>query len=104
MVDMRIMLGSASRSVTLTARGPSLIMDTVLELPVMTERERRTMPIRIDVAALEAAKIAAAYKGISVMEYASQILLDAAKRDIEEGHRTFKSGAPPKPRKPKGSD
>ncbi len=76
-------------------------MDTVLELP-MTERERRTMPIRIDVTALEAAKIAAAYKGISVMEYASRVLLEAARKDIEEGHRSFSGPHPPKPRKPKG--
>ncbi len=77
-------------------------MDTVLDLP-MTERERRTMPIRIDVVALEAAKIAAAYKGISVMEYASQVLLDAARKDIERGHQAFSAGSPPpRPRRPKG--
>jgi len=77
-------------------------MDTVLEIP-MTERERRTMPIRIDVVALEAAKIAAAYQGISVMEYASRVLLEAARRDVEKGHQAFSGPSPiRKPRKAKG--
>ena len=50
-------------------------------------KERRTMPIRLDVEAIEAAKIAAAFKGMSVMDYASRILLEQANRDIEEGYR-----------------
>jgi predicted DNA binding CopG/RHH family protein len=54
---------------------------------VMTEKERNSMPIRITLEALEAGKIAAAYQGISLSEYASQVLLEAANRDIEEGHR-----------------
>ena len=78
-------------------------MDAVAEL-TMTESERRTMPIRIDVRALEAAKIAAAFKGISVMEYASDILLAAAERDIEEGYRLRVAPPPRKPRKPKGGE
>lgn len=36
---------------------------------------------------IEAAKIAAAFKGMSVMDYASRILLEQANRDIEEGYR-----------------
>lgn len=77
-------------------------MSTALD-GVMTESERRTMPVRIDVEALEAAKIAAAFKGISVVQYISAILLEQANKDIEEGYRT-RSGAahkPLKPRKPK---
>ena len=77
-------------------------MDAVLEL-TMAEAgsERRTMPIRIDVRALEAAKIAAAFKGVSVMEYASQVLLEAAERDIEQGYKARSGGQPPARPKPK---
>lgn len=81
-------------------------MDALMDRP-MAEKDRRTMPIRIDVKALEAAKIAASYKGMTVMDYASKVLLDAATKDIEEGHRAW-SGSnpepPPKSRRPKGGD
>jgi hypothetical protein len=80
------------------------MMDTVLDLPTMAESERRTMPIRIDVKALEAAKIAASYQKITVMEYASRVLLEAALKDIEEGHRAFSVPQSPKHRKQKGGD
>lgn len=74
---------------------------------VMTESERRTMPVRIEVEALEAAKIAAAFKGISVVQYISNVLKEAADRDIEEGYRARAAGndpssPPAKPRRPKG--
>jgi hypothetical protein len=62
------------------------------------------MPIRIDVEALEAAKIAAAFKGMTVMDYASKVLLEAANKDIEECYRLRSEGPRLKPRKPKGSD
>jgi hypothetical protein len=75
-------------------------MDALLERP-MTERERRTMPVRIGVDALEAAKIAAAYKGISVVEYITRNILEVANRDIEEGHRARTEPPPPKKR-PRG--
>jgi hypothetical protein len=86
-------------------------MDTgVLERP-MTQKARRGMPIRIEEKALEAARIAASYKGMTVMDYASKVLLDQALRDIEEGHRTWSGGDTPpptqprpKPRRPKGGD
>lgn len=81
-------------------------MSAVLELKMANQgSERRTMPIRIDLRALEAAKIAAAFRGISVMEYASQVLLEAAERDIEQSYRA-RSNPPDerKPRKPKGGE
>ena len=85
-------------------------MESVLERP-MTEKARRGMPIRIDERALEAAKIAASYKGMTVMDYASKVLLDAATRDIEDGHRAWAASNPDdpqkpplKPRRPKGGD
>jgi hypothetical protein len=74
----------------------------VPERPMAKERGP-TMPIRIDVHALKRAKIAAAYKGITVMEFASEVLLEAADRVIEQETRRSQSGPPP-PRKPKGSD
>ena len=49
---------------------------------VMSERD--TMPIRLDVEAIREARIAAAVRGMSLTRYASQVLLEAAKRDIDE--------------------
>lgn len=71
---------------------------------VMAESERRTMPVRIELEALEAAKIAAAFKGISVVQYISRVLKEAADRDIEEGYRARAGGSPPPklPRPKKG--
>ena len=60
------------------------------------------MPVRIGVDALEAAKIAAAYKGLSVVEYITQNILAVANRDIEEGHRSRTETTNP-PKKPKRS-
>ena len=61
----------------------------------MARKERgQTMPIRIDVESLRAAKIAASFKGLSVMQYASKVLLEQAERDIEEGYKQ-RSNPPP---------
>jgi hypothetical protein len=72
----------------------------------MAESERRSMPIRLGTEALEAAKIAAAYKGMTLSDYATRVLHEAALRDIEEGHKAFRAAGlqPPTPpkRKPKG--
>jgi hypothetical protein len=74
-----------------------------LERP-MTEKERNSMPIRITLEALEAGKIAAAYQGMSLSEYASHVLLEAANRDIEEGHRARSQPRSGRMRRPKGGD
>jgi hypothetical protein len=50
--------------------------------------DKKSMPIRIGLEALDAAKIAAAYKGVSVMEYVTDVLPKAADHDIEKGHRS----------------
>ncbi len=65
---------------------------------LVMEKERKTMPIRVGIEALEAAKIAAAYKGQTVMDYVTEIVLEAANRDIEEGHR-LRSSSPAKARR-----
>jgi hypothetical protein len=82
-------------------------MQTLARNP-MAEGEQKTMSIRLDVEAIEAAKIAASYKRLTVLEYASRVLLEAANRDIEEGHRQRSAAAsPPEPkksRKPRAGD
>ncbi len=67
------------------------------EAAMPAQMDQRTTSMRITVEAVEAAKIAAAYKGLSMMDYVAGIVLEAANRDIEEGHRT--RSAPAKRRK-----
>ena len=43
-----------------------------------------TMPVRCDVNSLSLARQAAAYRGVSVPEYISKIVGEAAARDIDE--------------------
>jgi hypothetical protein len=62
-------------------------MINLLERPMINRNRGKTMPIRIDVEALEAVKIAASFKGMSSMDYASQVLLEQANRDIEAGYK-----------------
>ena len=77
-------------------------MSTGLVGGLMAE-ERKAMAVKLTVEAIEAAKIAAAFKGMNLMEYASAVLLEQANRDIEEGYRT--RSAPPAPkRRPKGGE
>lgn len=59
------------------------------------------MAVKLTIEAIEAAKIAAAFKGMNLMEYASQVLLEAANRDIEEGYRVRSGGHPVQRRRPK---
>jgi hypothetical protein len=73
----------------------------------MGRSERRTMSVKIDEKALEAAKIAAAFRGQTVMDYLSEIVLERAERDIAEGAKARAEGkpipqAPKRRRKPKG--
>ena len=53
----------------------------------MAEKEQKATSIRIALDAVESAKIAAAYKGMTVMDYVTQLVRESAARDIEEGHR-----------------
>jgi predicted DNA binding CopG/RHH family protein len=71
---------------------------TAMETP-MSDKDQRTTSMRIGVEVVEAAKIAAAFKGVTMMEYVSRIVLEAANRDIEEGYRS--RSAPEKRRRPK---
>jgi hypothetical protein len=42
------------------------------------------MPVRLGTEAIEAAKIAASLKGMTMSDYATAVLLEAANRDIDE--------------------
>lgn len=61
-------------------------MSTCLMDGVMTEpeRARQSMPVRLGFEAIEAGKIAASLKGMSLAEYATEVLAEAAERDIDE--------------------
>jgi uncharacterized protein (DUF1778 family) len=61
--------------------------------------EQRTTSMRVTPEVTEQARIAAALKGVSMMEYVRQVVLAAAARDIEE----FRRGGAPPPAKPKRS-
>jgi hypothetical protein len=63
--------------------GATVVMITTMEEP-MTEPERKTMPVRLGLEAIEAAKIAGSLKGLSLAEYATAVLLERANRDIDE--------------------
>lgn len=62
------------------------------------------MAVKLTIEAIEAAKIAAAFKGMTLMDYASAVLIQAANRDIEEGYRTRKSTDVPPKRRAKGGE
>lgn len=64
---------------------------------VMTKR--KDVSVKVDEAVINDARIAAAYKGISLAEYLSESLRPIVAKDIEEGHEKRKT---PKVRKPKG--
>jgi hypothetical protein len=79
-------------------------MTTTLLETAMPTGERRGMPIRISDEALAAARIAAAFEGISIMEYVSRAVLATAEEDIRKGYerRAQKAaGNPPAPPQPK---
>ena len=58
--------------------------------------ERKNMPVRLNEEALKWARIAASYRGISLAEYASQALIEVAKRDVEQGHAAITKVEKPK--------
>ena len=58
---------------------------TVLEGNTMVDHEKKsTMPIRLTLEALDAARIAASLKGMSVLDYASEILLERATQESDQ--------------------
>jgi hypothetical protein len=63
---------------------------------VMAEKE--TMPIRLDVEAVKEARIAAAFRGLSLTRWASQVILEAAQRDIEAGSKSRGQGTAKRPK------
>jgi len=61
--------------------------------------EPKTTSVKLTMEAVEAARIAAAFRGKTLYEYASEVLLAAANRDIEEGYRERQAGSPARPKK-----
>jgi hypothetical protein len=49
----------------------------------MAKQEPKTMPIRLSMEAVEAVRIAAPIKGMTLSEYASAVLVEIANRDID---------------------
>jgi hypothetical protein len=66
----------------------------------MSDKEVKTTSMRIGSDVTELAKIAASFKGLSIMEYVSEVVRAAALRDIDEGHRALMPRTT-KSRKPK---
>jgi hypothetical protein len=54
----------------------------------MTRKGQTSMPVRLDMDAIEAAKIAASFKGETLTAYASRVLLEVANQDIDEFVKT----------------
>lgn len=72
-------------------------MGTVLEAEPMAKRQitqkQETMPMRLGIEAMEVAKIAASLKGLSLVQYATQVLFESANRDIDEFSKARVQGA-----------
>lgn len=77
-------------------------MATLTESPPMAKRDpkeaKETMPVRLTMEALDAARIAASFQGLTLSEYASAALLEAANRDIEKGYQARTQAVPKKGR------
>lgn len=58
------------------------------EIPLF---DPETMPVRLTIESLDAARIAASYQGLNLSEYASAALLEIAIRDIERGHQAHQA-------------
>jgi hypothetical protein len=58
-------------------------MTTLLVGDVMATK-RNDMPVRLGTEAIQAARKAAALKGLTLGEYATTVLLEAANRDLDE--------------------
>jgi hypothetical protein len=59
---------------------------------VMAEPERKTMPVRLGLDAIEAGKIAASLKGMSLAEYATAVLRETANREIDDWTKARQQG------------
>lgn len=72
----------------------------LLEQPMAKKTDlpkRNDSPVKIDTVVLIEARIAAAYKGLSLAEYLSETLRPIVARDIEEQHaQRAKSAGKPK--------
>jgi hypothetical protein len=55
----------------------------------------QTTPMRVEITILARLKIAAAFAGISVMEYSCRVLSEAAERDIEAAIQQGRNGSGP---------
>ena len=58
-------------------------MQALLESPMA---KRNDVPVKVDADVIRVAKIAAAYKGISLAEYLSETLRPIVSRDVESEH------------------
>ena len=67
-------------------------MSRVTDTTIMAEPDGKTRPVRIGLEALEVAKVAAAFKGVSVVQYVTRIVREAADRDIEEWYQALRRG------------
>ena len=75
-------------------------MQTLLECPMA---KRNDVPVKVDADVIRTAKIAAAYKGLSLAEYLSETLRPIVSRDVEHEHA--KVAAAKKGKKPeRGGD
>jgi hypothetical protein len=80
----------------------SVTMATGLdERPTMAKREeaapkRNDVPVKVDIQVVADARIAAAYKGLSLAEYISETLRPLVAKDIEDSHAQRSKQAKPK--------
>lgn len=61
---------------------------------------------KIGIEAIKAARIAAGYRGVSLQEYLTEVVLEAANYDVEQGHADYRRqvaapSEPPRGRRPK---
>jgi uncharacterized protein (DUF1778 family) len=68
-------------------------MPATLERPErLMAKERKNTPVRIDDESLRWARIAASYKGLTLADYVSEALLQAAKADVQRSHAEITAG------------
>jgi hypothetical protein len=62
-------------------------MATIAEAGVGVMTKRDNIPVRLGIEAVDIAKKAAALKGLTLADYATDVLLEAANRDLDEFSR-----------------
>ena len=72
----------------------------LLERPTMTKRN--DVSVKMDATVVEDCRIAAAFRGVSLAEYISETMREAAQRDIDEGYSQRGQPTRPRPKGPKG--